>query len=125
LKKTAEIRHLLTRLSLAVIFLGIGIWEVVQPSYWATYVPSFVAKIANPNLFLLVQGSILIIIGAAILVGLYLKLFSALAAVMMAAILIALITGFGFTDLIIRDLAVLIIAIALYFDDLRYLTLTK
>jgi len=120
-----NVRHLITRLSFAVVFIGIGIWEIVQPSYWSFYVPSILAKFANANLITMVQGAALIVIGGGVLTGAYLKIFAALGVLMMIAILTDLIVSFGFTDLIIRDSGVLLIALALYFDDTKYLRLTK
>lgn len=109
------------RLSVAVIFIGIGIWEIVQPSYWSYYIPSFLASLLNPLTLTMVHGMLLLVLGIMVLIGAYLRIASILSAIVMASILIALITMFGFTDTIIRDLSVLLIAIALYFDDTQYL----
>lgn len=121
--KSQEARHILTRLSLAVVFIGIGLWEIIQPSAWSFYVPAFIPL--NANLFTMMQGTALAIMGAGVLLGIYLRVFSALAALMMLAILVDLVMLFGFNDLVIRDSGVLLIALALFFDDVRYKRLTK
>ncbi|MDE1860363.1 MAG: DoxX family membrane protein [Candidatus Micrarchaeota archaeon] len=118
-----NIRHLLTRLSLATIFIGIGVWEIVQPSYWSYYVPTFFNAYLNSNTFTLLHGILLVVLGAAVLFGIYLRIAALLCVIVMLTIVADLVTQFQFTDLVIRDLAVLVIAAALYFDDTRYLRL--
>ncbi len=120
-----QARHILTRLSLAVIFIGIGIWEILSPSYWSYYIPKFLANFANPLTLTMIHGVILVVLGLAVLIGAYLRTASILSALMMLSILVALITMFGFTDIMIRDLAVLLVAIALYFDDTQYLRINN
>lgn len=121
----SQIRYILTRLSVAIIFIGIGLWEIIQPSYWATYFPTFITKLSYVSLVIAVHGGILVIIGIAVLLGIYLRYTSILAALMMIIVIVALLTSFGFTDIIIRDLAVLVVTIALFFDDTNYLRLKK
>jgi hypothetical protein len=113
--ENSKIRHILTRASLAIIFIGIGIWEIVQPSYWATYFPSFITSLSYALTLVMIHGAVLLI--------LYLRISSLLCVLMMLSVIIGLYIGFGFTDLIIRDTAVLFIAVALFFDDTRYLRL--
>jgi uncharacterized membrane protein YphA (DoxX/SURF4 family) len=121
--ENSKIRHILTRASLAIIFIGIGIWEIVQPSYWATYFPSFITSLSYALTLVMIHGAVLLILGIAVMLGLYLRISSLLCVLMMLSVIIGLYIGFGFTDLIIRDTAVLFIAVALFFDDTRYLRL--
>jgi len=121
----ARIRHLLTRISLAVVFLGIGVWEIIQPSYWSFYIPSFLTFVASAITLTMAHGVVLVIIGLAVLLGAYLKAASALATLMMLAIIGSLIISFGFNDIVIRDVAIFLIALSLFFDDTDYLRLKK
>ena len=118
--ENAKIRHMLTRLSLAIVFIGIGIWEVIQPSYWAMYVPPFVSSIIATDTFLMFHGSALIIIGTAVLLGIYLRFTSALAALTMLSIILSVTYYLGFSDIVLRDIAIFVIAVALFFDDSDY-----
>ncbi len=87
------------------------------------YLPLFALKFASAGTLLLLHGTLLIIVGLAVLAGVYLRVSSAIAVLIMLAILGDLIISFGFTDIVVRDLAILLIAAALYFDDTKYLRL--
>ena len=39
--KNDKIRHILTRLALAQVLIIFGIWEIVQPVYWNSFVPYY------------------------------------------------------------------------------------
>ncbi len=120
-----QIRHILMRLAVAVVFVAFGIWEIVQPSYWTAFVPSALSGLASATLLVNLHGMLLLLVGLAILFGAYLRFASALAVLIMLEVTVGLWLESGFTDLIVRDLALLIIAVALYFDDRRWLTITK
>jgi uncharacterized membrane protein len=120
-----NIRHILARIALAVIFIGIGIWEVVQPQYWNAFVPQFLSNIINANTLVGIHGVVLLIVGLAVLSGTYLRIASILAVLIMLEIMATLIFESGFTDLVIRDAAVLVLALSLAFDDTNYLRFKK
>ncbi len=117
----AHVRHLLARISLAFVFISIGIWEIVQPSYWGMYVPPFFSAIIATNTFVMIHGMALVLIGTAVLLGIYLRVASALAVLVMLTIVASLTFYFGFNDIVIRDIAILLIAASLFFDDTEYL----
>jgi len=116
---------MILRLALAWVFISIGIWEIIQPSYWSFYIPGFLSSIASPITITMLHGAALLILGLAILAGAYLSVVSALCALMMVAIIGNLILSFGFNDIVIRDVAILLIAVSIYFDDTNYLRLVK
>ncbi len=118
-------RHVLTRISLAIVFIGIGIWEILQPSHWSSYIPNFLTFIAGAITLTMAHGVVLVIIGLAVLLGVYLRIAAALAVLMMIFIIISLLLSLGFTSIAIRDIAILLIAGALFFDDTEYLRLKK
>ena len=120
-----QIRHILTRLALAMVFVIFGIWEIIQPSYWIAFVPPALSGIASASFLVTLHGVLLLTVGAAILLGAYLRIASALAVLIMLEVMAGLWLESGFTDLMVRDLALLILAVALYFDDRRWLTITK
>ncbi|MDE1767948.1 MAG: hypothetical protein KGH62_01125, partial [Candidatus Micrarchaeota archaeon] len=121
--KNDQIRHMVARLSLAVVFVGIGIWEIAQPSYWAMYVPGFVSALIRTNTFVMLHGITLLVIGLAVVLGAYLRIASGLAVLIMLSIVVDLTVTFGFDDIVIRDLGILLIALALFFDDTNYMRL--
>ena len=120
-----QIRHIFTRLGLSVIFIAFGIWEILQPLYWVSFVPTQLGGILSSSLLVTVHGSVLLIVGLAVLLGFYLRIAAFLSILIMFEILITLIIVSGFSDLIIRDIVVLFLAIALFYDDTRYYTLNK
>lgn len=117
-----QARHLLARASLAVAFIGIGLWEIVQPSYWLGYVPQFL-NFLPADYVLLAEGVVITSLGAAVLLGVYLKAVAGLSALMMLSVIASVIVSTGFTDIVIRDIALFLIAASLYFDDVAYLRL--
>lgn len=119
-----NLRHILTRLAIAVLFLGFGIWEIIQPGYWVAFVPTQLASLGAVTL-VTVHGIILLAIGLAVLLGIYLRIAAILATLVMIEIMATLVIESGFTDLVIRDAVVLILAASMVFDDTRYLTFTK
>ena len=116
---------MLTRISIAVVFVGIGIWEVVQPSYWSFYIPNFLTFIASAITLTMLHGVVLLILGIAILLGAYLRIAATLATLMMLLIIGNLLVSFGFNDIVIRDMAIFLVALSLVFDDTAYLRLKK
>lgn len=116
---------MLTRISIAFVFVGIGVWEIVQPSYWSFYIPNFLTFIASALTLTMLHGIVMVALGLAILLGIYLRVSAALASVMMVLIIGDLLLSFGFNDIVIRDTAILLVALALVFDDTNYLRLRK
>ena len=116
---------MLMRFGLAFVFIGIGIWEIVQPSYWGMYVPPFFSAVITTNAFVEIHGVVLLVTGLAVLLGVYLRIASALAAIIMLSIVISLTYYFGFNDIVIRDVAILMLAAALFFDDADYMRLKR
>lgn len=120
-----KIRHVLLRIGVALIFVSFGMWEIVQPSYWIAFVPKPIAQMVSPSLFINLHGLLLLIIGLGILTGTYLRISAMLAVLVMISIIASLWYESGFSDIIIRDMVVLIAALALVFDDTNYLRLRK
>lgn len=57
--------------------------------------------------------------------GFYLRIFSALAVLMLVLIIFSLMYLTGFIQIVIRDAAILLLACSIFFDDTRYLCITK
>ena len=99
------------RIGLAVVFLWIGIDTLLHPIVWLAWVPQWLLNIIpfSPTMFMYIHGSIEALLGLMLLVGFLTRKVSAVAAVMLAAIIVIL----GFNDLAARDFAILTIAVAL------------
>ena len=121
--KRQELRHILMRIALAFVFISIGIWEIVQPSYWSFYIPEFLTVLASATTLTMFHGAVMLILGIAVLLGIRLKVSAGLCSIMMIAIIGDLIAAFGFNDIVIRDIAILLLAVAIYLDDVKYLRL--
>jgi len=121
-----RIRHLLMRMALSLVFIIFGLWEIISPQYWQGFVPNFVASMM-PNLHPLVMfhGAILLFAGLAILLGFYMRIASAVAFIMLLEINLSLIIESGFSDLFVRDFALLFLAAAIFFDRTRHLVINK
>ena len=123
--KKDDVRHILTRLAVAQVLIIFGIWEMVQPVYWNSFVPSFVSSFMNINLFVQLHGAFILILGVAILVGAYLRVSAVLAVLTTLAVIVFLLISSGFSDIIIRDIVIVLAAASLIFDDNMYLRVTK
>lgn len=107
--------RIIARFAILFLFLTFGIWEIIDPSYWVGFAPAFIAKSANALLMVKIHGIVLSIIGAGIFFSKYVKFFAFLATVAMIQIVVSLWLASGFSDLIVRDIAILIFAVSLMF----------
>jgi uncharacterized membrane protein YphA (DoxX/SURF4 family) len=123
--KKDDVRHILTRLAVAQVLIIFGIWEIVQPVYWNSFVPQFVSNFMNINLVVQLHGAFILILGAAILIGAYLRISAALAVLTTLAVIVFLLISSGFSDIIVRDIVIVLAAASLIFDDNMYLRATK
>jgi hypothetical protein len=105
---------MIERFGLAFCFLSIGIWEIVQPDYWFGYVPSFAMALGDMGLMVRLHGVVLTVIGAAVLFGIRLRIASGLAALMLLQIVAALALESGFSEIFLRDVAILALACAVF-----------
>ena len=90
----------LARASVALVFLAFGIWEIIDPTQWAGFVPGFMMFL---NVFLLVRihGVVLILIGIALAFGKFMKIATALSLLMLLQIIAELRISSGFSDPIV------------------------
>lgn len=107
--------RIIARFGILFLFLTFGIWEIIDPNYWIGFAPSFIAKSAGALLMIKIHGIVLSIIGAGIFFSRYVKFFAFLATMIMVQIVVSLWLASGFSDLLVRDVAILIFAISLMF----------
>ncbi len=105
---------LIERLGLAFCFLSIGLWELVDPAYWFGYVPSFAQPLGDMSVMVRIHGATLVLIAAAVLSGFRLRIASGLATLMLLQIVAVLALESGFTEILVRDIAILALAAAVF-----------
>ena len=113
--------QLILRIGLGVVFFWFGVDKFLNPVFWASFVPQYINSILpiSMNLFIYLQGIIEAIIGLFIIIGLFTRISSFLAAIILVVIIISL----GFNDVTVRDFGLLSIAIYLIFTGAGSLSL--
>ncbi|HXP22151.1 MAG TPA: hypothetical protein VN840_21080 [Streptosporangiaceae bacterium] len=101
------------RIMLGLVLAWFGYHELVQPQLWTGYVPVIPATSTFALVLVLVHGWILLMLAVAIVAGVALRLAAAVAALLLAQIVITLTVTGGLTDLTLRDVGVLGLAVCL------------
>ncbi len=112
-----KIRHWMSIGAVSFIFLVFGIWELTKPDYWIGYVPSFAYKLLDPLILVRIHGFVLLIAGIWILSRRYLKYSAVIGSLIMADIVVTLFITSGFTDLLVRDIGIMLFVLSLAFDE--------
>lgn len=101
------------RVLLGLVLAWFGYHELVQPSLWSGYVPGLSPSSTAALVLVLAHGWLLLILAVAIIAGVALRLAAAIAALTLAEIVISLWMTGGLTDLTLRDVGVLGLALVL------------
>ncbi|MGN6681534.1 MAG: hypothetical protein ACTHKL_27515 [Streptosporangiaceae bacterium] len=112
------------RVLLALALAWFGYHELVTPQLWTGYVPGVGANSASAIVLVLIHGWVLLVLAVAIVAGIALRLAAAIAAVLLLEIVIALAITGGLTDLTLRDVGVLGLAVCLTGNTRQRLSLT-
>jgi uncharacterized membrane protein YphA (DoxX/SURF4 family) len=99
------------RLLLGLVLLWFGYHELVTPGLWTGYVPVLSTTSHAAEVLVLAHGWVLLVIAVALLGGVAPRLAAAVAALLLLEIVISLAVT-GVTDLVLRDVGVLGLAIA-------------
>jgi uncharacterized membrane protein YphA (DoxX/SURF4 family) len=108
---TAESAPTAARLLLGLVLLWFGYHELVAPGLWTGYVPVLSATSRAAQVLVLAHGWLLLVIAVALLGGVAPRLAAGVAAVLLLEIVISLWVT-GLSDLVLRDVGVLGLAIA-------------
>jgi uncharacterized membrane protein YphA (DoxX/SURF4 family) len=109
----AEWAPTMARVMLGLVLAWFGYHELVAPGLWTGYVPGMAAGSQVAVVLVLVHGWVLLVLAVAIVAGVGLRLVAAIAALLVLQIVIALTVTGGLTDLTLRDLGVLGLAVCL------------
>jgi uncharacterized membrane protein YphA (DoxX/SURF4 family) len=100
------------RMLLGLVFVWFGWHEVVQPGLWTQYVPVIAENSRPATVLVAVHGWVLLVLAAALLIGVAPRVSAAIASVLLLEIVISLLAT-GFSDTGVRDVGVLGLAIVL------------
>ncbi len=115
LRALSNKEDLLLRIAVAFPMLWAGVRQIMNPTDWIGFVPSWIGSIINPDLFLIAHAFTNLIVGLGLLLGFWRILFSAAATAMFVSILIF----YGIDDVTFRDVGLAIAAFILLSQSLR------
>ena len=120
----AEWAPTLGRTLLGLVLAWFGCHELVQPSVWTGYVP-VVSGSTLLVLLVLAHGWLLLVLAVALFAGIATRAVSAVAAVLLLQIVTSLAISNGLSDLVLRDVGVLGLAVCLTAPTRQRLVLSR
>lgn len=112
------------RVLLGLVLAWFGYHELVQPSLWTGYVP-VVSGSALPVLLVLAHGWLLLMLAVAMVAGIAVRAVAAVAVVLLLEIVVSLTISGGLSDLVLRDVGVLGLAVCLTAPTRQRLLLSR
>jgi uncharacterized membrane protein YphA (DoxX/SURF4 family) len=109
----AEWAPTVSRVLLGLALAWFGYHELVAPQLWTGYVPGVQTTSQFAIVLVLIHGWVLLMLAVAIIAGIALRLAAAIAALLLLQIVITLSVTGGLTDLTLRDVGVLGLAVCL------------
>jgi uncharacterized membrane protein YphA (DoxX/SURF4 family) len=101
------------RVLLGLVLAWFGYHELVSPALWTGYVPVVSATSSIAVVLVLAHGWLLLMLAVAMIAGIAPRAVAAAAAILLLEIVISLTATGGLSDLTLRDVGVLGLAIAL------------
>jgi uncharacterized membrane protein YphA (DoxX/SURF4 family) len=101
------------RVLLGLVLAWFGYHELVQPSLWTGYVPVVSTTSSFAVVLVLAHGWLLLVLAVAIIAGITTRAAAAIAAILLLEIVISLTATGGLSDLTLRDVGVLGLALCL------------
>jgi hypothetical protein len=103
--------RLIGRLGLAAVLGGFGVWELVAPAEWSGYVPHLLAAHLPTVPLVLAHGWLLLMVGMALLIDFLPGVAVWVAVGVMGEVVVGLLVTSGFSDILLRDLGLLALAL--------------
>lgn len=113
------------RVLLGLVLAWFGYHELVRPALWTGYVPILSATSSVATLAVLAHGWLLLVLAVALIAGVVPRAAAAVAAILLIEIVISLAATGGLSDLTLRDVGVLGLAVALTGISQNRLVLTR
>lgn len=123
--RTAAWAPTAARILLGLVLAWFGYHELVQPALWTGYVPLVQAQSGFAVAAVLAHGWLLLMLAVALVAGIMSRVAAAVTAVLLLEIVISLTVTGGLSDLTLRDVGVLGLAIILAGPAEQRLTLTR
>ncbi len=101
------------RILLGLVLAWFGYHELIQPALWTGYVPGARAGSSLAVVLVLIHGWALLMLAAALIAGIMIRTAAAITALLLAEIVISLAITAGLSDLTLRDVGVLGLALCL------------
>jgi hypothetical protein len=112
------------RVLLGLVLAWFGYHELVQPSLWTGYVP-VVSGSALVVLLVLAHGWLLLMLAVALFAGIAVRAVAAVSVVLLLQIVTSLTISSGLSDLVLRDVGVLGLAVCLTATTRQRLVLSR
>jgi uncharacterized membrane protein YphA (DoxX/SURF4 family) len=113
------------RVLLGLVLAWFGYHELVQPGLWTGYVPLIQPQSAFAIVLVLAHGWLLLMLAVALVAGIMARAAAVVAAVLLLEIVVSLTVTGGLSDLTLRDVGVLGLAIMLTSPSEQRLMLTR
>lgn len=113
------------RVLLGLVLAWFGYHELVQPAVWTGYVPFVHSASAGAIVLVLAHGWVLLVTAVALIAGIMTRAAATVAALLLAEIVIWLTISAGLSDLTLRDVGVLGLALCLCGATRQRLTLSS
>lgn len=109
--------HLILRIGVAIVLFWFGGAQLLSPENWIGYLPEWLVSISpvSPELIVLLNGGVEVVLGAFILLGIFLRI----SALIVALHLFGIAFSLGNTPSGIRDVGLAFMALALVFKNER------
>jgi uncharacterized membrane protein YphA (DoxX/SURF4 family) len=115
----------IARVLLGLTLAWFGYHELMIPQLWTGYVPGVSATSDLAVVLVLAHGWLLLVLAVAITAGIGLRLAAAVSALLLVQIVLQLAVTGGLTDLTLRDVAVLGLAVCLMGETRQRALLTS
>ena len=112
------------RILLGLVLAWFGYHELVQPSLWTGYVPVLSPTSSLATVAVLAHGWLLLVLAVALIAGIAPRAAAAVAALLLLEIVISLTVSGGLSDLTLRDVGVLGLAVIVSGVEQERLVLT-
>lgn len=113
------------RVLLGLVLAWFGYHELIRPALWTGYVPWVHSASSAAIILVLAHGWVLLVIAVALIAGIMTRAAAAAAALLLAEIIIWLTITAGLSDLTLRDVGVLGLALCLCGATRQRLTLAS
>ncbi|HXS65410.1 MAG TPA: hypothetical protein VN767_21345 [Streptosporangiaceae bacterium] len=101
------------RILLGLVLAWFGYHELTNPSLWTGYVPAVGKTSAIATILVLGHGWLLLVLAVALMAGILPRLVAGITAILILQIVISLTVTGGLSDLTMRDIGVLGLAVCL------------